>query len=95
METAKMYIHEYSYQPMTPTMHKILIHGAIVAEHALVPIGMLSEEASEARNKHFRNYREDHSRKFSRTASNTDVFNRLMLTSDPLHSTNHKVRSTV
>jgi hypothetical protein len=41
---------------MTPPMHKMLIHGAIVIENALLPIGQLSEEAAEARNKYFRLY---------------------------------------
>jgi hypothetical protein len=39
---------------MTPPKHKMLIHGAIVIENALLPIGQLSEEAAEARNKYFR-----------------------------------------
>lgn len=37
---------------MTSTMHKILIHGAVITKNALLPIGQLSEEAAEARNKH-------------------------------------------
>ena len=49
---------------MTPTMHKILIHGAIVIENALLPIGQLSEEAAEASNKYFRLYRQNFARKF-------------------------------
>lgn len=56
METAKLYIQLYPWHPMTPTMHKILIHSVTVIENALLPIGLLSEEA-EARNKHFRQYR--------------------------------------
>uniref|UniRef100_A0A1E1WB45 Uncharacterized protein n=1 Tax=Pectinophora gossypiella TaxID=13191 RepID=A0A1E1WB45_PECGO len=69
---------------MTPTMHKILVHGATVMEIALLPIGMLSEEAAEARNKHFRLYRNSFARKFSREECNVDVLNRLLLSSDPL-----------
>ena len=69
---------------MTPTLHKILIHSSTVIKHALLPIGQLSEEASEARNKHFRLYRQKYARKFSREACNRDVINRLLLTSDPL-----------
>jgi len=30
---------------MTPTMHTILIHGPKIVSEALLPIGMLSEEA--------------------------------------------------
>lgn len=44
----------------------------------------LSEEAAEARNKHIRMFRLNYGRKFSRVACNADVFNRLVLTSDPV-----------
>ncbi|XP_053970340.1 uncharacterized protein LOC128872056 isoform X3 [Hylaeus volcanicus] len=83
-ETAKLYVELYPWHPMTPTMHKILIHGAAVIEHAILPIGQLSEEAAKVRNKHFRQYRQNYSRKFSRKLCNEDVINRLLLTSDPL-----------
>jgi hypothetical protein len=35
---------------MTPTMHKVLIYGAILIQDALLTIGQLSEEPAEARN---------------------------------------------
>jgi hypothetical protein len=54
--TAEMYVRLYPWHPMTPTMLKILIHGAIVIENVLLPIGQLSGEAAEARNKYFRNF---------------------------------------
>jgi len=82
-ETAKKYIDLYGWHPMSPTMHKVLMHGAEVVTHAILPIGQLSEEAAEARNKHFRQYRQNFSRKFSRIDCNTDVLNRLLLSSDP------------
>lgn len=82
-ETAKFYVDLYPWQPMSPTVHKILLHSPSVIKHALLPIGQLSEEASEARNKHFRQYRENYSRKFSRTDCLEDITNRLLLTSDP------------
>ena len=46
----------------------------------------MSEEAQEARNKDIRSYREHHARKFSRAATNEDVFRRLLLSSDPVIS---------
>lgn len=82
-ETAELYVQLYNRHPMTPTLHKILIHGPEVVENALLPIGQLSEEAAEARNKHFRQYRQNFARKFSRIDCNTDVIQRLLLTSDP------------
>lgn len=86
LDTARLYVDLYPWHPMTPTMHKILIHGAVIIKSALLPIGQLSEEAAEARNKHFRLYRQDYARKFSRENCNRDIFNRLLLTSDPLIS---------
>lgn len=82
-ETAKLYVELYPWHPMTPTLHKILIHGPEVIQNALLPIGQLSEEAAEARNKYIRLFRLGYSRKFSRVECNIDVLNRLLLTSDP------------
>lgn len=85
-ETAELYVNLYPWYPMSPTIHKILIHGPIIIEKALLPIGQLSEEAAEARNKHIRTYRENFARKISRIDCNKDVLNRLLLTSDPFLS---------
>ena len=81
--TAMLYVELYGWHPMSPTVHKILIHGAQVIRHAILPIGQLTEEAAEARNKNFRQYRIDFSRKFSREDCNRDIMNRLLLSSDP------------
>lgn len=86
-KTAEKYVELYDWYHMSSTVHKLLIHGAdIVANNDIVPIGILSEEASEARNKDFRRLREHHSRKKSRQASNEDILNMLVLSSDPLLS---------
>lgn len=80
-ETAELYVELYSWHPMTPTLRKILIHGPEdpeVIETALLPIGQLSEEADETRNKYIRKYRLNFSRKFSREACKTDIINRLV-----------------
>lgn len=60
-ETAKMYVNLYSWYYMPVTVHKILIHGADVIEHLMVPIGQLSEEVQESRHKEVRKYREQFS----------------------------------
>ena len=91
-ETAKLYINLYVWYPMSPTMHKVLMHGAEVITHAILPIGQLSEEAAEARNKHFRHYNQNFSRKYSRIDCNTDVLNRLLLSSDPYISSSRSKR---
>ncbi|CAH1100621.1 unnamed protein product [Psylliodes chrysocephalus] len=87
LEAARLYMQLYPWHPMTPAMHKILIHGAVITETALLPIGQLSEEEfAEAGNKHFRSYPQDFARKFSRENCNMDIFNHLLLSSDPLLS---------
>ncbi|GBO43412.1 hypothetical protein AVEN_265601-1 [Araneus ventricosus] len=83
-ETAELYVQLYPWYPMSPTMHKILIHGPIIIENAILPIGQLSEEAAEACNKHFRSFRQNLARKFSRLSCYEDVLNRLLLSSDPV-----------
>lgn len=86
-KTAEKYVELYDWYYMSSTVHKLLIHGAdIIEKNNIVPIGSLSEEASEARNKEFRRFREHHSRKRSRQDSNQDILNVLLLTSDPLLS---------
>lgn len=72
-------------------MHKVLIHGAQIADQFMVPIGQLSEEAQEAMNKIIRRTREYHSRKISRVATNTDIIHRLLELSDPLISSKRSV----
>lgn len=37
LDTAKFYVNLYPWHPMSPTVHKILIHGPVVIEHALLP----------------------------------------------------------
>jgi hypothetical protein len=70
---------------MTSPMHKMLIHGATVIQNALLPIGQLSEEAAETRNKYFRLYRQNFARKFSSVSCNIGVLNRLLISSDRLN----------
>jgi hypothetical protein len=45
-ETAELYVKLYGWYPMTPTLHKVLIHGPAIIENAMLPIGQLSEEAA-------------------------------------------------
>lgn len=78
------YIAEYSLFPLTPTVHKILIHGPIIIQYFLMPIGYMSEEAQETRHKHFKSYREGSSRNISRIACNEDILNKFTLTTDPV-----------
>ena len=85
-QLARKYVSLYSWFPMSATLHKILIHGADIADAIALPLGMIGEEAAESRNKLYRQDREFHARKKSRQANLTDVFNAAMDSSDPLIS---------
>lgn len=82
-KTASLYVDLYKWYYMPNTVHKILWHGGIIISASMLPIGMLTEEAQEARNKDYRMYRREHSRKNSRINTNEDVFNFLTVSSDP------------
>lgn len=86
LRTAEKYVSLYNWYYMPPSVHKLLIHGPIIVKEALLPIGELSEEAQESRNKDIRRYRQYHSRKISAEKIKEDLFHRLILTSDPLLS---------
>lgn len=85
-DTARYFVSLYPWFNMSPTMHKYLIHGSKIIAKAWVPIGQLSEEAQEARNKDFKRFREHNSRKNSRINTNQDIFNLFLISSDPLIS---------
>lgn len=82
-ETARLYVRDYQWYYMPTTLHKLLIHGHEIINQAIIPIGRLSEEAQEAMNKEMRRLRRDHSRKNSRVNTMRDVFNGLLIASDP------------
>ena len=48
----------------------------------MLSVGMMREEAQEARNKDNKSFREKHARKTSRIDNISDVFHRLMVTGD-------------
>lgn len=83
-ETAELYISLYKWYFMPPSVHKVLLHGADLMTNFDLPIGYFSEEAQEARNKDFRNIRENHSRKSSRENTNEDILHWLLISSDPV-----------
>lgn len=83
-ETAMLYVNLYPWYYMPSSVHKLLIHGADICENfSFIPIGMLSEEASEARNKDFRNVRMAHTRKIGRVQTNLDIIHSFLISSDP------------
>jgi hypothetical protein len=80
------YVQKYNWYHMPVTLHKLLLHGKEVVKGSTLPIGMLSEQAGESRNKLYRQFREFHARKTSRKDNLSDVFNRSMDSSDPIVS---------
>jgi hypothetical protein len=76
---------------MPASVHKVLVHGADIVSGAILPIGQLSEEAQESTNKDLKYFTRSHSRKISRSSINEDVFNLLLVSSDPLISSLRKL----
>ena len=71
-ETREKYLKSYNWYPMPVSVHKILCHAIEAIKNCIVPIGQLSEEAQEARNKDCRRYRLAYTRKSSRANTNRD-----------------------
>jgi len=71
---------------MSPTIHKVLVHGFQIKISTLVPLGGLGENASEARNKIYKIDRLSRARKNSRINTMTDLFHRAIDSSNPLLS---------
>lgn len=69
---------------MSATVHKILFHGADIIKSLPLPVGQLSEDVIEASHKEYKNLRQYHSRKFSRANTNSDIFNWMLVSSDPV-----------
>ena len=86
LNTLKIHIENYSWFCLPQAVHKILVHGHQVVKAKCLPLGMLSEEAQEAQNKHFKNFREKFTRKISREKTNMDMMRRLLCHSDPVIS---------
>lgn len=53
-ETARLCIKLYGWYHLPASGHKILMHGSLVMDHFLLPIGQLSEEAQEVKNKEWK-----------------------------------------
>lgn len=85
-ETAQRIQNIYYWCPMTPTVHKVLIHCKDIMLNTLLPVGCFGEDAAESRNKVYKSDRLDHARRTSRRNNLFDVFNRALDTSDPLIS---------
>ena len=91
MQTAEIYVALYPWFCMTFLLHKILIHGADIINHVSLPIGMMSEEAQESRNKDIRNFRVQHTRKTGMILFSSDSFISSISKCPSLHSRNQVI----
>ena len=85
-ETTAKILSMYSWYTIPPTVHKLLEHGAQVAEVLELPLGCYSEEAQEAQNKEIRKARLNHSANVSRVNVMKNQFCNLLSRSDPVIS---------
>lgn len=83
-ETKDIILTMYSWRPMTPTVHKVLAHAKEIIENSMLPLGELTEEAQEARNRDVKHFRLFNTRKCSRIAQNSDLMEFLLISSDPV-----------
>ena len=90
--TARRYVELYNWYPIPTSCHIIPIHGADIIESLSVPLDFLSKDAQEARNKDIKYIREHNYPKCSRQKTMEDVFKRLLLSSDPLILSYHKIK---
>lgn len=95
LDVARQYVQLYSWYPLPTSIHVVLIHGHSIIENSVLPIGQMSEDAQEARNKDIKKYLESFSRKSSRENTMSDIFHRLLPSSDPLISSLHKIKPKV
>jgi hypothetical protein len=79
--TAKLFVQAYPWLYMPARFHKVLVHGADIISGVILPIGQLSEEAQESRNKNLESFRRSHSRRMSRSSTNEDVLKVLLVSS--------------
>ena len=83
-ETLIQYKLDAGWYSLSPTLHRVLVHGKEIVQATPLAIGITSEEGSEANTKFARHFLKHHTRKTSNTNTIVDLFNRLMNISDPL-----------
>ncbi|GFQ92133.1 uncharacterized protein TNCT_540451 [Trichonephila clavata] len=77
---------------MPRSLHKVLIHGGLLVNDSIIPIGQMSEEVKETRNKDSRYFCEHHTRKFNRKQSIEDMIQMLLVSSDPYITILRKIK---
>lgn len=46
LKTAELYIQKYSFYAISPTVHKVLLHGGDIMEHSILPTGQYQHHMS-------------------------------------------------
>ena len=88
LDTARKYVNKYPWFYMPVSMHILLIHGgAMIRNFHNIPLGALSEEAQESKNKEFKHARIFHTRKTSMINCNQDLLQNILASSDPKMAT--------
>lgn len=85
-EAAYLFVAKYGWYYMSVIIHKVLIQGRTIIEHAVLLVGLFSEEAQEVQNKNDKKYRYQYSRKLNHVATNEDIIHMLLLSSNSLIS---------
>uniref|UniRef100_A0A0K8W2Q9 Uncharacterized protein n=2 Tax=Bactrocera latifrons TaxID=174628 RepID=A0A0K8W2Q9_BACLA len=85
-QTVLLYQIKYSWLPMTPTVHKVIVHSKQIMQNTPLPVGYFGEDAAESRNKIYKSDRLHHAHKTIRIDNLFDVFHRALDTSNPLIS---------
>lgn len=86
LETANLFVELYVWYSMPATVDKIFVHGTVVLENALLPIGHLLKEAQRSRTKDCKYIRRNNSRKCSRRLTNRNLTPALLISSDVMNS---------
>lgn len=83
-ETAELYVKNHMWHYMPSSLHRVLIHvESVFRPYSVMPIGQLSKDAQESRNKGDKRCILHHARKCPRTAMNEDILQTLLYTLYP------------
>jgi hypothetical protein len=83
VETLQQYFKDAGWYSLPPTLHRTLVHGKDIIKATPIPVGLTSEEGSEANAKFARKFLKHHTRKTSHKDTMSDLFHRLLDISDP------------
>ena len=75
---------EVNWYGLSPSAHKLLVHGADIIRHSILPVGILAEDPAEGSNKLHRMHRQNQTRKISHETTMEDLISRKLHQSDPV-----------